>query len=396
MAEYWVGPSVRRRPVKRWTSSGEPIPRVGPARRTPRPLNLRRAKAVLRLAAARLRDITFLARYGAHFVVLALVLLATVVTEVDLRSALGQPAPATAPSTSPDVAWQARPASPAALHWRAVPLTHVTERPAVARTEPIKYVVAEGDTPTLIAQRFGLQPATIVWANPELEENSALLSLGQELTIPPVDGVLYTVKAGDTIEKLAETFKVDSAAIINYEPNKLSPGQPLVVGQQIMVPNGQKPFVAPAPLPVQQPTTTTSSSSSARQQASVQPDQFSGASGNFQWPLAGRITQQPWNAHMALDIAAPMGTPVVASDSGVVVFAGWDNTGYGYSVVIDHGNGFKTRYAHFSWYYPSYGDTVQKNEVIGKVGSTGRSSGPHLHFEILKWGVRQNPYNYLP
>jgi len=389
MAEYWVGPSIRRRPVERWTRGGPPVPRVGSARRAPRRLSARRARAFVRLADAKLHDVTFLARYGAHLVVLALTVAIAALSGVDLRLASNPISAPTSATAADQVVWQRSAAHPTALDWRAAPLTYIAERPALPRTDSIRYTVAEGDTPTMIAQRFGLQPATIIWANPELEKNPDLLSLGQELTIPAVDGVWYTVKAGDTVEKLAETFKVDAAAIVGYAPNRLVPGQGLVVGQQIMVPNGQKPFVAPAPLPVQQPTR-----SQAR--ARVDPSTFTGASGTFRWPLAGRITQQPWKAHMALDIAAPLGTPVIASDAGVVVYAGWDNTGYGYTVVIDHGNGFRTRYAHFSWYYPDYGAKVQAGEVIGKVGSTGHSSGPHLHFEILKWGARQNPYNYLP
>lgn len=379
MAEYWVGPSIRRRPVGRWT------PRTGLARRAPRRLSARRVRAFIRLADAKLHDVTFLARYGAHLAVLALTVAVAALSAVDLQWT-SRPTPVPTDAGTDRVLWQRSAIRPTGLDWRAAPLTYIAERPALPRTEPINYTVAEGDTPTLIAQRFGLQPATIIWANPELEKNPDLLSLGQQLVIPAVDGVWYTVKAGDTIEKIAQTFKVEPAAIVNYAPNKLVPDQALVVGQQIMVPNGQKPFVAPAPLPVQQPRTRTR----------VDASSFTGASGAFRWPLGGRITQQPWKGHMALDIAAPLGTPVIASDAGVVVYAGWDNTGYGYTVVIDHGNGFRTRYAHFSWYYPDYGDTVEAGEVIGKVGSTGYSSGPHLHFEILKWGVRQNPYNYLP
>lgn len=386
MAEYWVGPSIRRRPIERWTTGGGSIPQVGTTRRTPRRLSARRARAFVRLADAKLHDVTFLARYGAHLAVLVLTVAIAILSGIDLGWTASQRA-APAKEATDGVVWQRSVARSTAFDWRAAPLTYIAERPAVPRTEPIKYTVAEGDTPTLIAQRFGLQPATIIWANSELEKNPDLLSLGQELVIPAVDGVWHTVKAGDTIEKLAETFKVDAAAIVGYAPNMLATGQALVVGQQVMVPNGQKPFVAPAPLPVQQPT---------KARPRVDASTFSGAKGAFRWPLAGRITQQPWKAHMALDIAAPMGTPVIASDAGVVVYAGWDNTGYGYTVVIDHGNGFRTRYAHFSWYYPDYGVTVEAGEVIGKVGSTGYSSGPHLHFEILKWGARQNPYNYLP
>lgn len=99
---------------------------------------------------------------------------------------------------------------------------------------------------------------------------------------------------------------------------------------------------------------------------------------------------------MALDIANRTGTPVIASDGGKVVFSGWDNTGYGYAVVIDHGNGYRTRYAHFSYIYVSYGNYVNQGVVIGKVGSTGNSTGPHLHFEVIKNGYRVNPWNYLP
>ncbi len=272
---------------------------------------------------------------------------------------------------------------PPAVRVEVVPWTTVVERPAVARTEPVIYVVQPGDNPSLIAARFGLKPETIVWANAELERNPDLLSVGQELIIPPVDGVLHTVKKGDTLESIAKKYKVSVEAIVGYEPNGLTPGAQLVEGQKIMVPGGKKPYVAPvvrAPAPGRW----------------VNPGKFDGASGAFMWPITGRITQGVHRYHMALDIANAMGTPIAASDAGVVIFAGWDNTGYGYSVVIDHGNGFRTRYAHMSYYLVQAGDKVNKGDIIGKVGSTGRSTGPHLHFEIIYQGVRRNPYNFLP
>lgn len=114
------------------------------------------------------------------------------------------------------------------------------------------------------------------------------------------------------------------------------------------------------------------------------------------WPVHGRITSQTTRWHMAIDIMAPYWTPVVAGDGGRVIAAGWDRTGYGYRMMIDHGGGLSTLYAHLSRYYYDYGDYVEKNTVIGRVGSTGYSSGPHLHFEVRVNNYRENPWNWLP
>lgn len=267
------------------------------------------------------------------------------------------------------------------LRIQVSPWTTVPERPAVARTQPVIYIVQPGDNPSLIAARFGLKTESVIWANPGLERHPDLLNVGEELIIPPVDGVLHTVQKGDTLESIAKKYKVSVEAIIGYAPNNLTPDSELVPGQKIMVPGGQKPYVAP----VVRPAATW-----------VKAGPFSGATGSFMWPVSGVITQGPHQYHMGLDIANAIGTPVVAADAGVVVFAGWDNSGYGYSIVVDHGNGFMTRYAHLSAFFVKAGDQVKKGEMIGKVGSTGRSTGSHLHFEIIYQGIRRNPYNYLP
>lgn len=257
------------------------------------------------------------------------------------------------------------------------------EKPAVERTEPIVYIVRAGDTPISIAERFGLSPETIVWANTELEENPALLRIGQQLIIPPVDGVLHTVKAGDTLESIARKYEVSVDDIINWKPNNLTRESRLIVGQQIMVPGGVKPFTQP------RPSLTTG-------KLIAPPSNFTGATGSFIWPASGVLTQYAWSRHMALDIANVIGTPIYAADAGVVIYVGWDNTGYGNMILIDHGNGFRTRYAHLSAFKVSAGQQVSKGALIGLMGSTGRSTGPHLHFEIIYHGVRQNPLNYLP
>ena len=99
-----------------------------------------------------------------------------------------------------------------------------------------------------------------------------------------------------------------------------------------------------------------------------------------------------WPGHLAIDLAVGLGDPVVASDSGVVVYSGWNSTGYGYTVMIDHGNGYQTLYAHLSRVAVTCGQSVTQGNVIGFGGSTGNSTGPHLHFEIRYFGGFVNPW----
>jgi murein DD-endopeptidase MepM/ murein hydrolase activator NlpD len=252
-----------------------------------------------------------------------------------------------------------------------------------ARNDPVPYQVQTGENPTIIAQKFGLDLSTIIWANGTLEENPELLSVGQTLLIPALDGVLHTVKEGDTLNSLATLYKVDVSLIVWFPGNGLSSADaPLQVGQNIMVPGGRKPYVAPpaAPAPPQRVAQQSTSTSNR---------------GYFAWPTGGAISQASHAYHVALDIAAPMNTPIYASAGGTIVYSGWDDSGYGYTILIDHGNRWRTRYAHLSGMYFEVGDWVNQGELIALMGSTGRSTGPHLHFEILYNGWRYNPYDYL-
>ena len=230
-------------------------------------------------------------------------------------------------------------------------------------------------------ETFGLQTETIIWANRDLENNPDLLSVGQELTILPVDGVYHQVGGGDTIDGIAATFKVDPSAIINYPLNELDL-ENLVIqpGQWLIVPGGNKPFV---------PRTVTAYTGPV-------PDDATVGTGIFGWPTSGSITQGYYGYHPGLDIGGWLGAPILAADSGHVVIAGWDNTGYGNMVVVDHGNGFQTLYGHLQAYYVNAGDNVVKGQQIGEMGSTGNSTGPHLHFEIRQGTVQRNPYGFLP
>ncbi|NOX62641.1 MAG: M23 family metallopeptidase [Chloroflexi bacterium] len=259
----------------------------------------------------------------------------------------------------------------------AVPFTTIPERP---RLDVETYVVQPGDTVFGIAKKFNLQPETLMWSNRNLELNPDLLRVGDELTILPVDGVYHKVEKGDTISALAKKYKVKPAAIIGFEWNKLEDAnQPLQPGTYLIIPGGKKPFIPRTVSIYRGPI----------------PKNAKRGTGAFVWPVSGTITQQYWNGHRALDIGSWMGNPVVAADSGYVVFAGWDKSGYGNLIVIDHGNGYRTYYAHLSRIFVRRGESVGKGQRIGSVGSSGNSTGPHLHFEIRFRNVQRNPFGFL-
>jgi murein DD-endopeptidase MepM/ murein hydrolase activator NlpD len=259
----------------------------------------------------------------------------------------------------------------------AQPHTIIPDRP---RLDIITYTVQAGDTVQAIAALFSLQPTTIMWADPTIEDAPDLLRIGQVVTILPVDGVYHEVAEGDTLESIAEKYKVEPDAITSCQYNHLEGlGYAMTEGVYLIVPDGEKPYV---------PKVVTTYSGSVPEGAR--------GTGRFQWPVLGSITQGYWYGHRAIDIGAPTGSAVLATDGGFVSFAGWTDIGYGYLVVIDHANGFATYYAHLSSIYVSTGQAVERGQVIGGVGSTGWSTGPHLHFEVRYYGAQQNPRVYLP
>ncbi len=273
------------------------------------------------------------------------------------------------------VAPKPNPWAPIAL--RADPHTEIPKRP---RLGIITYTVQLGDTVQGIAAQFDLQPTTIMWANPAVEDAPDLLRIGQELVILPVDGVYHTVKEGDTLESIAKKYKVEVEAITSCPYNGLQPPDfAIEPGMKLIVPGGEKPWV---------PKVVTSYTGPVPEGAR--------GTGLFQWPILGYITQGYWYGHRAIDIGVPVGTAVHAADGGFVSFAGWTDVGYGYLIVIDHANGFATYYAHLSNFYVMAGQKVERGQVIGSTGNTGWSTGPHLHFEIRYMGVPQNPRAYLP
>ncbi len=261
------------------------------------------------------------------------------------------------------------------------PTTKEAPRPV---EEVLYYTVKPGDTVLGIAEKFGLQPETLMWSNSLIEQNPDRLSIGDQLRILPVDGVLHVVKRGDTLSSIAEKYDADMQAIVAYAANGMSSvDDALPIGKEIVVPGGTKPFVAPVV-------------GASTAYAVSRPDGALAGSGNFSWPTAGYISQGYWGGHPAIDVAGWLGAPVTASDAGYVVLAGggW-NSGYGNYVIVDHGNGFTTLYAHLNSVFVKPGETVSRGQQVGTMGNTGNSTGPHLHFEIRYNGVPYNPASYL-
>ncbi len=154
------------------------------------------------------------------------------------------------------------------------------------------------------------------------------------------------------------------------------------------MPNGTKPLPPPKPKPAAAPAPGL--------QTAGAPANAPKGSGRFIWPTSGAITQYYGRYHLALDISQWIGAPIKAAESGYVSVAGWSNVGYGWHIIVDHGNGWTTLYAHLSKINVKAGQAVNKGDLIGAAGTSGNSTGPHLHFEIRYNGVGQNPFNYLP
>jgi len=268
-----------------------------------------------------------------------------------------------------------------------------TEMPLRPRTDILTYTVQPGDTPISIAAQFNLHPETILWGNPALNAEADSLRIGLVLNILPVDGVLHIVAEGDTLEKLLEAHGTPVVDIVAFPGNNLPRGGPytLTPGQAIIIPNGTAEIVwkEPGPLIV---------TGQGRPSASFYTGSLTGSgAGKFIWPVSPIvITQGFWAGHRAIDLDTYRGQPILAADSGTVIYSGWDNTGYGFLVILDHGNGYWTYYAHNSELLVQAGESVVQGQTIALSGSTGNSTGDHLDFRIRQGNVFLNPLEFLP
>lgn len=235
------------------------------------------------------------------------------------------------------------------------------------------YMVKSGDTLSKVADMFGVSPNTIIWSN---DLKSKKLTVGETLIILPISGVKHTVKKGDSLKSIASSYKVEVADIIEY--NNLSEDEKLKIGDDLIIPGGEiVQKVEPKPIK----NTGSSNIASLKNGATSNYD----VSGYFTHPLPNsRRVRGLSRTHHGVDFAAPTGTSIYAAASGRVIFAkyGW-NGRYGNMVILSHDNGSRTLYAHMSRIGIEEGSYVEKGQVIGYVGNTGRSTGPHLHFEVL-------------
>jgi murein DD-endopeptidase MepM/ murein hydrolase activator NlpD len=239
---------------------------------------------------------------------------------------------------------------------------------------------------------------TLWWANKLKSKDD--LKVGQVLVVPPVNGLVVTVRAGDTLDSIAAANDVDAGRIIKL--NSLT-AETLVIGQVLILP-GARGEAYPTPKPTKRPTVrvaTVSRPTTSRPTArtSKPPARYTG--GAFAWPVAGGYISQYFSyGHPAIDIAGDYGLGIKAAAAGRVIFAGWKNNGGGYQVWISHGNGLFTTYSHMSSVAVGSGRNVGRGSFIGRLGSSGWSTGPHLHFEVWRgaiWsgGSRVNPLAYL-
>lgn len=273
-----------------------------------------------------------------------------------------------------------------------------TVLPSGYRSEVVEYTIASGDSLFGIAEEFEVEPESILWANYKtLHDDPHLISVGDQLKIPPVDGILYEWQTYDTLEGVAAKYKASVEDILLYPGNNLDITNPVIEpGTTIMIPNGSRelqPWVV----------AVTAGDNAGVTAQIAGPGSCTPAGGyygtySFVWPAPyyGQVSgNEYWSGHQAIDAMCYEGDSIFASDSGVVIYAGPISGGYGNLVAIDHQNGYLTIYAHLSGFAVACGQSVTQGQVIGYCGSSGNSTGAHLHFEVRQNGGFINPWHVL-
>jgi len=254
-----------------------------------------------------------------------------------------------------------------------------------ADVKPIEhYKLGPGDTLQSLADHYKVSPEAIAFSNGITDPNLKA-QIGREIMIPPGEGALYFVKEGDTVQSVATSFNVDPKAIMDhsrlyFEPENFAPGKTIFIpGATVpgLVYAKARPYEnVRAPAVLSRPVEAVISTS-----------------GQFLWPVGGRITQQFWAFHTGVDLAAAYGSGVGASDAGVVVATGWVPVG-GMSILIKHADGFETGYYHLGAIFVAEGQRVARGQIVGSIGMTGVTTGPHVHWELKQNGAFVNPLRY--
>ena len=295
--------------------------------------------------------------------------------------------PVPAPIASAPIA-----SAPIALATEAEPPTTEAEPATSSSTGPVDagvgvtselpfivtHIVAQGETVSQIALRYGVSTSTVTVSSGV--RNPDRIYPGQTMAFPSVDGVIYRVRSGDSLSSVATLHQVTVEAIAGA--NNISDPKSLQTGQLLVVPGGR----------VRTAVTATAGTSSAKATTPA------ASGGTLAWPVLGSVSSRfgpRWgHTHSGIDIAAAYETTIRAAAAGKVIFVGWYGQ-YGRCVILDHGGGLTTLYGHASSILVHTGDHVQRGDAIAEVGSSGNSTGPHLHFEVRVAGEPRNPLNYL-
>ncbi len=276
--------------------------------------------------------------------------------------------------------------------------------PNRARVDLDQYTVEQGDNLFGIAERFGIIPESVLWANlAVLDDNPNFLVPGQVLNIMPVNGTLHDYRAGESLQDIADFYNTEVALIVDWPGNRLDPydtdiNNPQISdGTALIVPGGSRTLKDWGPPAITRDNPAVAAYYGAGACGAI--SEGAVGNGSFVWPtvaktLSGFDYTPP--LHPAIDIAGGEGNAIYTVDSGVVVYAGWSDSGYGNLLVIDHGNGWQSAYAHLLSIAVPCGTSVSQGEFVAALGNTGRSSGPHLHFELYSslYG-KVNPWNFL-
>jgi murein DD-endopeptidase MepM/ murein hydrolase activator NlpD len=262
------------------------------------------------------------------------------------------------------------------------------------------YIVQDGDTLWDISKKFGIDVPTLLATNDF--GTRGIIHLGDQVKILPVSGILHTVKKGETVGAIAKKYAIDTTDI--FKANMITAASIVNPGEELIIPGGTvqdvpvvKPVTKPKQVATAAPAPTTTAAPVQKIFAATEKPAPSAATGEWVWPTSGHSVTQPFKgkAHTGIDVDGVIGSPEYAAHDGVVEFAGW-SVGYGLSIVINHGNGLWTRYGHTSQIYVKIGDTVTKGQTIALMGTSGKSTGSHLHFEVLSGpGKFLNPLKYV-
>lgn len=280
-------------------------------------------------------------------------------------------------------------------------------QPLADIVDPLKpfvmYTAQPGDSPAAIAERFGISVGTLLDNNPTVA--GSVLLVGQEVVVPRRDAILYKVGFGDTVDSIVAQYdNISAATVIDYRPNGIGDPKKLESGSYLLLPGATKK--PPAPPPPPEPVRPVAPSPRPPSTGGGGPAPLPGGSGIFSMPVgwynavtdpygidrgAGRI-------HEGIDLGmyGANGGPIYAACDGRVTTVEYLTYSYGYYVIVDCGGSFTTLYAHMSAITVSVGQQVVAGTQVGRSGSTGYSTGEHLHFEIRINGVPVNPRNYLP